>query len=101
VACSKTFVSQRIFPSVAPTQTTWQLLPASVADVRKTLSPTTIGDDQPSPGIAVFHATFVVADHSSGRPVSGEWPWPSGPRKRGQSWAQRSRRTAAMVFIWA
>ena len=41
-----------------------------------------IGDDQPSPGIGVFHAMFSVALQRIGMPVSDEMPWPVGPRKR-------------------
>src|SRR6185295_14986828 len=55
----------------------------SVAVVIQTLPFATTGDDQPSPGIAVFHATFFVSLHSSGRPFSVEWPCPSGPRNCG------------------
>src|SRR5262249_38267413 len=43
-----------------------------------------IGEDQPSPGIGTFHATFFVALHSLGRLRSVEMPWPVGPRNSGQ-----------------
>jgi hypothetical protein len=57
----------------------------SVAEVTKTRSATTIGEDQPSPGIAVFQATFSVSLHRSGSLVSIESPWPLGPRHPRQS----------------
>src|SRR5579859_6689438 len=84
---------------------TWQPFPPSVADVTKTLSPHTIGEDQPSPGIAVFHATWVEASQDRGSVASAESPCPVGPRKRGQldsdcAQAGAARRTSARaVFI--
>jgi hypothetical protein len=55
-----------------------------MALVRKILPFHTMGEDQPSPGISVFHAMFELALQFRGTPVSAEWPWPFGPRKRGQ-----------------
>src|SRR5436190_23668381 len=45
------------------------------------------GDDQPSPEMGVFQATFLVLDHctGTGRLRALECPWPSGPRNCGQS----------------
>jgi hypothetical protein len=54
-----------------------------VVDVRKTRSPQTMGDDQPSPGTAVFHLASA-AFHYSGKSFSLEIPWRVGPRKHGQ-----------------
>src|SRR5262245_31994607 len=59
-------------------------MPPLVAVVTRTRSPHTMGDDQPDPGISVFHATLEVELHSSGKSVSPEMPCPVGPRKRGQ-----------------
>src|SRR5581483_11602605 len=52
--------------------------------VRKIFPSQTIGDDQPSPGIAVFQATLVAASHETGRARSSDHPWPDGPRNRDQ-----------------
>jgi len=54
--------------------------PSSVAVVTKMRSSNTIGEDHPLPGIFVFHRTFLVADHSTGKLVSVETPCPFGPR---------------------
>jgi hypothetical protein len=43
------------------------------------------GDDQPLPWIAVFHRTFRVSLHVSGRFGAAAMPVPSGPRNCGQS----------------
>ena len=40
--------------------------PPGTTDVMNTRSPQTIGDDQPWPGIAVFHRTFFVVLQVSG-----------------------------------
>jgi hypothetical protein len=53
--------------------------------VTKTLSPETIGDDRPSPGIATFQRMFFVGDHSNGAFVSRLIPSPRCPRHMGQS----------------
>jgi hypothetical protein len=60
-------------------------MPAPRCDVTNTRSPTTIGVDTPSPPIAAFHATFSVALHFTGKPVSVVAPVPFGPRHCGQS----------------
>src|SRR6185436_20873480 len=79
--------------------------PPSVAAVTKTLSPQTMGDDQPSPGSAVFQATFVDASHFRGRSASSTRPCPVGPRKRGQlpaagvTQGRRTRSSSSAVFI--
>jgi hypothetical protein len=44
-----------------------------------------MGDDQPSPGIAVFQRIFEAALHWAGTPFSCEIPCRPGPRKQGQS----------------
>jgi len=43
-----------------------------------------MGDDQPLPGMAVFQAIFSVIVHITGKLVSLDFPWPSGPRNRVQ-----------------
>src|SRR5262249_19364262 len=80
-----TSLSQRSRPVRRPRQRTWQEAPWSVAVVTKTRSPWTIGDERPSPGRAVFQATFSVALHRSGRSAPAYSPCPVGPRNRGQS----------------
>jgi hypothetical protein len=52
--------------------------------VRNTRWPQTIGDDQLRPGRSVFHATFSVADHLSGRLALMLTPEAFGPRNCGQ-----------------
>src|SRR5438552_2836886 len=65
--------------------------PLSLVDVvNHTRPPATTGEDQPRPGTGVFHTTLRDSLHSSGRPVSDEWPWPVGPRNCGQSAARSS-----------
>src|SRR5436190_23529679 len=44
-----------------------------------------LGDDQPLPGISIFHATFVVSSNVVGRFLAAAWPSPAGPRNWGQS----------------
>src|SRR6266446_2316412 len=58
--------------------------PELIAVVRNTFSPQTIGDDQPRPGISVFHETFSVLDQRSGRFVLVLTPRAPGPRNCGQ-----------------
>jgi hypothetical protein len=55
-----------------------------VAVVRNTLSPQTIGEDQPRPFTSTFHSTFSVADHLSGSPGCSATPREFSPRKDGQ-----------------
>jgi hypothetical protein len=52
--------------------------------VRNTRSPQTIGDDQLRPGRSVFHATFSVADHLSGKWAFALKPVAPDPRNCGQ-----------------
>ena len=49
----------------------------------KTVSPHTIGDDQPCPGTATFQRMFSVVDHFSGMPAPGAMPLMSWPRNPG------------------
>src|SRR5690242_8851241 len=56
----------------------------SIAVVRNTRLPQTIGDECERPSIAVFHLMFLVGLHSDGRFFSFETPVPSGPRHCGQ-----------------
>lgn len=50
----------------------------------KMRSPQTIGEALPRPGIATFHLTFFVVDHSVGGFPLGATPVASGPRHWGQ-----------------
>src|ERR1041384_5095328 len=56
----------------------------SIAVVRNTLFPQTIGDECERPSIAVFHLMFFVGLHSDVRFFSLEIPEPSGPLHCGQ-----------------
>ena len=47
-------------------------------------SPQTTGEDHPRPGTVVFHATFSVVLHVSGRPEASTSPEECGPRNCGQ-----------------
>ena len=58
--------------------------PASLTDVRKTLSPQTTGEAPAGPGSSTFHATFFVGLQSTGRFFSELRPFPFGPRQLGQ-----------------
>src|SRR5438093_12957279 len=82
-SCSGRGASRRAPPKYSPFLggSTW---PELIAVVRNTFSPQTIGDDQPRPGISVFHETFSVLDHRSGRFVLVLTPWAPGPRNCGQ-----------------
>src|SRR5579859_3894271 len=56
-----------------------------ITDVRKIRSPQTTGDDQPLPGISVFHTTLRVAVQVSGSAgSSAATPFDCGPRNCGQ-----------------
>jgi hypothetical protein len=46
----------------------------------KILSPHTIGDDDPRPGISIFHRMFFVSLHSIGGFAVRDTPVMSGPR---------------------
>src|ERR1041385_640652 len=52
-------------------------------------SPQTMGEDQPTPGISIFHATFSLEDHLSGGAASSATPSEPGPRNCGQ-WPEAS-----------
>src|SRR5688572_28722480 len=45
-----------------------------------------MGDELPLPGTLTFH-TAAVGDHLSVYWPAGTWPWPEGPRQRGQYFA--------------
>jgi hypothetical protein len=60
-------------------------VPLPICDVTMTRFPLTMGDDTPRPAIGVFQATFSVALHRIGSPVSLVVPVPFGPRQCGQS----------------
>src|ERR1700733_3595872 len=55
-----------------------------MAEGMNTLSPHTMGDDQPRPAILVTHATFSVLLQTSGRSRSSLIPRAPGPRNCGQ-----------------
>src|SRR5690349_14734618 len=55
-----------------------------IADVTKTVSPQTIGDDQPWPAMGTAHFTWSVVDQRSGiRETAGATPLMSWPRNPG------------------
>src|SRR5580700_9914241 len=58
--------------------------PLLITLVTKILSPHTIGDDHPDPGMSTFQRTFSVADHLSGSAGSSTTPVDPGPRNCGQ-----------------
>src|ERR1044071_5555534 len=60
-------------------------LPSVVTVVRYTLSPVTIGDDQPCPGISCAHSTFSVLDQRSASRACVPTGFDCGPRNCGQT----------------
>src|SRR5262245_10344637 len=60
----------------------------SIAVVKKTLFPHTIGEEWPSPSMAVFQAMLVAGPQVDGSAVSSETPCPCGPRNCGQFLAE-------------
>src|SRR5947209_4862235 len=58
-------------------------LPSLTTEVRKTLSPQRMGDDQPLPGMGVFQATFLVVLQVSGRLAPSPTPAACLPRNCG------------------
>src|SRR5206468_3727477 len=60
-------------------------LPSVTADVTKTRSPQTTGDDQPRPGTSTFQTTFWSGPQVSGSVAASATPACSPPRKDGQS----------------
>src|SRR5262249_54441500 len=79
-----TVFSHNFDPSLRAKQMSDRFLPFSVAWVRNTFSPQTIGVELPVSGSGIFHFTFSVADHLTGRFFSVEKPCPVGPRHPGQ-----------------
>src|SRR5690349_20871179 len=69
----------------------------SIAVVRKTVLPQTIGDEWPRPSIAVFQATLLAGPQADGSAVSSETPCPCGPRNWGQLPADTVAPRASMV----
>src|SRR5580692_12035783 len=67
--------------------------------VTKIRSPHTTGDDQPEPGMSVFHATFCVVDQWSGSAGSSATPVDPGPRNCGQLSPARTGASAITVKI--
>ena len=55
-----------------------------ITELKNTLSPHTIGEAQPRPGISTFQATFSVADHFAERNSPDPIPRAPGPRNWGQ-----------------
>src|SRR3954453_22450141 len=80
VSCFSTGTSHRILPFPRSKQITWHEAPPSIADVRKTRSPHTTGDDHPPPGPTACHATCSVSLQRVGGFCSVEIPCPVGPR---------------------
>jgi hypothetical protein len=60
-------------------------LPSVVTVVTYTLSPVTIGDDHPRPGISRDHSTFSVFDQRSARRACAPTGFESGPRNCGHA----------------
>src|SRR5688572_18287366 len=86
-----------MLPDFASIETTRQEVPFSVAVVRKTRSFQTTGDDQPSPGMAVFQTIFDWACQCCGRFFSVDVPCRVGPRKPGQFSPRLTRAAHASV----
>src|SRR4051812_45997968 len=82
---SKSFLSMRILPVPASTQSAKSSFPSCVALVSQTRSPATAGDDHDLPWIGVFHLTFSVSLHVTGTFLASLTPCPVGPRNCGQS----------------
>src|SRR5262245_34185316 len=59
--------------------------PSVVAVVTNTLSPVTMGDDHPRPGISCIHSTFSVFDQRSASRACAPTGFASGPRNCGQA----------------
>src|SRR3712207_1662878 len=61
----------------------------------------TIGDEFPDPGTGTRHFTLVVGDHVFAYFPGTAWPWPDGPRHRGQyrapSPVTATRRTSVVL----
>jgi hypothetical protein len=66
-------------------------------EVTMTRSPQTMGDDVPSPASVARQATFRLALHVVGSPVSNETPRLDGPRHCGQFWADSSAPATAIA----
>jgi hypothetical protein len=73
-----------ILPLAASRQSKRQEVPSGDAEVTKTRSSQTMGDDHAIPGIKARHARFSRRLQVSGRFFSCEIPWPVGPRNPGQ-----------------
>ena len=59
--------------------------PIGIAVETNSRSPHTTGDDEPRPGISVFHRMFFVSLHSTGGSAVLETPFAYGPRHWGQN----------------
>src|SRR5580765_1673196 len=68
-----------------------------IAEVTNTVSPATIGDDQPRPGTSIAHLTLAVFDHRSGSRAPMARPSMPGPRNPGHSGGGAKPATAATV----
>lgn len=82
----------RILPSSALTHTRERS--SALAACTKTLLPQMMGEELPSPGMAVFQRTPSFAVHCTGMVLSAATPEPSAPWKRGQSAATAARANA-------
>src|SRR6187549_1367893 len=70
-----------------------------IADVTKTVLPTTIGDDQPCPGTSIDHFTCSVFDHVVGSAASGARPFIAGPRNPGHAGGDAAESDAATTRV--
>src|SRR5262245_763463 len=85
-------MSWMILPDSRSTQTANIFLPSGVAVVIQTWLPSTTGDDQPLPWIAVFQTMLVFSLQRAGSPFApAAMPVPLGPR----NWVPLSAARAA------
>ncbi len=73
---SKTLMSLTIFPLAASIQIARNSFLVLLPAVSQISFPQTTGEDQPSPGIAVFQRTFFASSNSTGRSLAVETPSP-------------------------
>src|SRR5687767_6591793 len=88
-----TEVCQTILPEVALSFRSRRLPFSGEAEVRKTESFQTMGEDWPAPGMGVFQAMLLVDDQVVGALFSLLMPSPRGPRNCGQfsAWTESTR----------
>src|ERR1700685_3770508 len=67
--------------------------------VKKIRSPHTTGEECPRPSTGVFQATLRSALQDTGTSLSGEIPFPVGPRQPGQSSAAASANALKQTIV--